>query len=361
MRILTEYVIKEFFPSFLLGMGIFTFVLFTGKIFTLVTTVFMVSPPPEILFRLLGNILLINITFALPMGVLFGAVDSFTRLSADGEIVGINSSGLRISTFSRPLLITIFFLASFSLYLQSDVAPRANLALKEILEELKVGKITALMEERVHLDKFKNCIIYIDKIKGNKLRGITIYDLRKEDQNRTIIAQKGEISSSPDEKKVTLKLVNGTITEFDKDNLTQYTKTTFTTHFLEVETPQRTKKVEKKRWDMTIPELSRKIHYFREKNITPHSLLTELHKRISIAYSPIFFLLVGMLLGVKAKKKSKGLSFGLSLPVFVVYYIILCSTEIAGQRGLFSPLVLMWLPNLSLGAFAFLFKSGKRL
>lgn len=360
MRILIQYAIKEFFPSFLLGMWVFTFVLFIGQIFPLVAALLRVSPSPEVVLQLLLNTLSINITYAIPMGVLFGGVDSLARFSADGEIVGINSTGLKTFVVVRPLMVTILFLATFCLYMQSHVAPRANLAIKEILEKLKVGKISSMVEDGVHMDRFKDYIIYIDKVEGNKLKGITIYDLKKEEQSRTIIAQKGELLFYPDQRKTTLKLYNGSIMEFDKDNLTKYTKSTFGTRSIELAPAKRVKQVDKKKWDMTIPELNARIHYFREKGITPYALLAELHKRISVAYSPLFFLLVGVILGAKARKKSKGLSFGLSLPVIIIYYIILSSAEMASEKGLFSPLVLMWLPNLSLGAFAFLFAKEKR-
>jgi lipopolysaccharide export LptBFGC system permease protein LptF len=359
MRILRLYIIKEFIPSFLLGFFIFTFVLFVSNFFPLARVFFDNRIGPATTMTLLLNIICLILPYSISMGVLLGSVNCFNRLSQDGEVVGLESCGIGPSTVILPVLGLSFLISLFCLYLHSEVSPSAHLSIKQIREDFKIEDIIAsTVEENILMDNFKDYKIYIDRITGKKLEGVTVFKIKDTGTPSVIVAKKGEIIISEKDSRSRLKLIDGTIDESDDENPTGFTKVDFDTYNIELEPIRGAKEVSKKPWDMTLRKLDRSIRDFKKQKIIPYYLLTEKYKRFSLSFSPLFFLLIGSILGIKIKGKSRVKGFGISLPIIIVYYVILLFCERISQKGVFYPFILMWLPNIFLLGFCipYLFK-----
>ena len=72
----------------------------------------------------------------------------------------------------------------------------------------------------------------------------------------------------------------------------------------------------------------------------------EIHKKFSIPVACILFVILGAPLGVMSKKGGFAISTGLSFGFFLIYYVLLIGGEEMADRGVLSPLVGMWSPNL---------------
>ena len=79
--------------------------------------------------------------------------------------------------------------------------------------------------------------------------------------------------------------------------------------------------------------------------------LVELHKKFSIPFASIIFILIGAPLGMMARKGGFAVSMAFSLGFFIIYWAFLIGGEEFADRGLLSPALSMWLPNLVLGIF----------
>ena len=76
--------------------------------------------------------------------------------------------------------------------------------------------------------------------------------------------------------------------------------------------------------------------------------LVELHKKFSIPFASIVFILIGAPLGMMARKSGFTVSMTFSLGFFIIYWAFLISGEEFADRGYLSPALSMWLPNLVL-------------
>lgn len=85
--------------------------------------------------------------------------------------------------------------------------------------------------------------------------------------------------------------------------------------------------------------------YFKSIN----KYLVELHKKFSIPFASIVFILIGAPLGVMAKRGGFAVSMGLSLGFFIIYWAFLIAGEEFADRLLLAPYLAMWLPNILLG------------
>ena len=74
----------------------------------------------------------------------------------------------------------------------------------------------------------------------------------------------------------------------------------------------------------------------------------EIHKKFSLPFACIVFVLVGAPLGIMARRGGFAVATALSLGFFVVYWGLLIAGEELADRGLLSPILGMWSPNIVL-------------
>lgn len=75
----------------------------------------------------------------------------------------------------------------------------------------------------------------------------------------------------------------------------------------------------------------------------------EVHKKLSIPFASIVFVLVGAPLGVMARRGSMGVAISLSIGFFLLYWAFLIGGEDLADRRFLSPAMSMWAPNIIVG------------
>ncbi len=83
--------------------------------------------------------------------------------------------------------------------------------------------------------------------------------------------------------------------------------------------------------------------------------LVEVHKKFSIPFACIVFILIGAPVGIMARKGGLTSGLGLSLGFFVIYWAFLIGGEELADRGFVHPAVAMWSPNILLGLLGLFF------
>ena len=74
--------------------------------------------------------------------------------------------------------------------------------------------------------------------------------------------------------------------------------------------------------------------------------LVEIHKKFSIPFASIIFVLIGVPIGIMAKRGGFSISVILSFGFFLIYYLMLIGAEELADRNKFSALICMWTPNV---------------
>jgi lipopolysaccharide export system permease protein len=114
-------------------------------------------------------------------------------------------------------------------------------------------------------------------------------------------------------------------------------------------------------WQRAQQHAQRKINQLNQTLRTSNSLLTnyirsinrymvEIHKKFSIPFSCIVFIIIGAPLGIAARKGSLGVGTTLSIFFFLVYWICLILGEDLADRMIISAFWSMWFPNLLIGS-----------
>ena len=79
----------------------------------------------------------------------------------------------------------------------------------------------------------------------------------------------------------------------------------------------------------------------------------EIHKKFSVPFACIIFVLLGMPLGILAKKSNMGVSVSISLVVFIIYWCFLILGEELADNTIINPMLAMWAPNIFLSALSY--------
>lgn len=79
------------------------------------------------------------------------------------------------------------------------------------------------------------------------------------------------------------------------------------------------------------------------------SYMVEVHKKYSIPFACIVFILIGAPLGIMTRRGGMGVAAGISVIFFLIYWAFLIGGEKFADRGLVSPFWGMWSANFVLG------------
>jgi len=80
-----------------------------------------------------------------------------------------------------------------------------------------------------------------------------------------------------------------------------------------------------------------------------NSYMVEIHKKFSIPFASIVFILIGAPLGIAARRGSLGVGATFSIIFFLVYWACLILGEDLADRQFLPPILAMWFPNIVLG------------
>jgi lipopolysaccharide export system permease protein len=293
--------------------------------------------------------------FTLPIAALAAVILTFGRLSSDNEIIAIRASGIPLTRVLLPLVVVGLILSLCLWVLNDRVIPNAYHAQRELLHETGAKNPTALLEAGTYIDDFEGYIIFIFRVEGDKLYNIRIFQPQPDGKpTRTIVAQEGEFTPIPGEQKIKLKLINGTSDEPDFKNTNNFYKLNFKTSFMTLDLAKGSGKVDKKPKGMSLRELSTAIVTFRQQTINEIPLVTEYHRKISWAFSPLIFILLGFPIAVITHRRQKTANLLLAIVFAAPYYLLSIGCQALANQGLARPEFIMWLPNLIGGVIVLL-------
>ncbi|TET44657.1 YjgP/YjgQ family permease [candidate division TA06 bacterium] len=385
MRILYSYILKEHIRPFFLGLLVLTFILIMNRAFELVDMIIGKGLSVVIVSEIFFLSLPFIIALTVPMAVLVAVLMAFGRLSHDQEIVAMRANGIRLASIMTPVLIASFILSLLMVSFNNRILPESNHKVKNLMIDVARKKPAFRIKEGVFMsamDGYNTLIKKIDQ-RTQRLFNIVIWET-KSGMLRVVSAPAGRMQSSKDGTILSLELYNGEIHELDQSDLWIYRTLSFEKHLLNMEVDAKlTRKERSHRSDRElsalamrkrVDKINEKIQASLEKvkeyetDGSPKALgerdlemrrvegkkrernryLVEIQKKYSIPFACVVFVVLGLPLGVVARRGGAGVGFGVAILFFVLYYIGLVSGEELADRGILSPFVGMWGPNVLL-------------
>ncbi len=358
MGIIDRYIAKQVIGTTLFAIAILCGVFLLGTVFKEVRPLFLGQNPSwGLLLKFIFNVIPFSLMFTIPWGFLVAVLLTFGRLSSDNELIAIRMSGRSLFRLAFPVLILGLLLSSISYLLNVDTVPRSKSNLKKTLYELVRADPNKLLTPGVVSTHFKGKMIYIEERDGDILKGLHIHTT--EDTNQVdfpdtyLYAKQAKLFVDQEKNQLRLKLSGARIETADNQSRPVARADELEPLVFNFATEEK-----KRLKPNTYTDLE--IHKALDAGEIPKDQIPkyqhELARRHSVAFAPLALALVGIPLGISARRKESSTGFAISMGIAIGYFVIhTLGDEFRNDPGHTAD-ILFWLPNglaLLIGSWLF--------
>jgi LPS export ABC transporter permease LptG/LPS export ABC transporter permease LptF len=349
-RILDRYVFKELGPPFLIGVAVFTFFLVIDRIYQLTDLVITKNVPFSLVLPLLIYMLPAFLALTLPIALLVTVLLVCGRLAGDLEVAALKASGVSPLRLFRPFLAAGIIVALLISWLTLVVGPWSSGAFQRQLFRIFQSRATTGIKERTFSATFSQFVIYVDEVSASqvRLKGLLVSDERNPEQSRVIVAREGRLLSDEATRRITLRFLDGSISESDVSDRRRFRQTQFSLYdmTLPVDSPlAAVAREEKPEKQLPLRQLRAEAEALRRAGQIYAPYYVELHKRFAFPVAALVFTVIAFPLGIRSHRGGRAVALGLSFGIAVGYYILYSTMEGLAMRNRMPAAIAMWIPN----------------
>ena len=345
MKLLDKYILKQVIEMFIMGVLVFTSIIFASDTFiTLIKQISMYGIPFKIAFLIIILHLPSVFVMTIPMGVLLATVMTLNGLSLSSEITVMRACGIGINRIAKPIFIFATIMACFSFFVNETIVPimtkqSTDLALYAFSKKnIPEGKENFTFKETKEGGLLKR-LFYVGDCTNGTLHNITVMDASKDGTIQILQAREGETTEEG------WKFQKGAIY-----TITERGKALDTTLFDD--------SVVKFGMDLS-DEMNRNLadeHNF----IQLCKLLTSVNKedknwltislfdKIALPLTTIVLVLIGVPLAITPPRVRYNRGFLFSILIIFAYYLVRALSISFGEAGSLAPVMAAFMPNIIL-------------
>lgn len=397
MKILPRYILKEHVVPFVLSLLVVTFVLLIDKVIDLLNVIIEKKLDLGTVLQLFMLSLPYMLALSIPMAVLVATILAFGRMAVDHETIAMKSSGINVYRMLGPLLVAALLLTGLMVYFNHYFLPDTNHKLKNLTVKIAYYRPMTIIKPN-EFTTVMDYTVFAKENNASELKDVLIYDRSQTRLPRIILAQSGEVVQMDNGNSLQINLHKGEMHERnDKEpNKYQIRKfESFTVNIRNLATnldftegsyrsdremtyKQLTAAIQDKKQEIAVKTkefdqlesrlqpLSQALQTYentvetrrlgimqkiasdrlKELNENLRSLQVEYHKKFSLSFAIIIFVLIGVPLGLMTRTSGIGMAFSVSSVIFLIYYVAITGGEQLADKGYMSPFVSMWISNI---------------
>jgi LPS export ABC transporter permease LptF/LPS export ABC transporter permease LptG len=351
MRILDRYIVREVFRHALLGLVVFTFVLFVPKLVRLMELFVRHSGSGSQTLKLFLCIFPSILVFTIPMAILIGVLLGLGRMSADSEIIALTALGIGRLRILLPVGVLASTGTAITLLMSLWLAPLALRNLRAIEADLITSQISFQVQPRVFDERFPRMVLYVNDVtaSGTEWHGVFLAEAGGESGSSLTLAENAIVIAEPKQGKLELHLQGGTTHEFSRADPDHYSVTAFGQSDLPIEfsglgsaQPRQLSNPERSVREL----LADKGPGWREARV-------ELHGRFAFPVACFVFALVAVPLGAQPRRGGRAAGSLLAVVLIASYYLLFVMGAGLARQGKLSPAEGIWIGNGVLAALGF--------
>lgn len=346
-KILDKYILKQVIEMFLMGVFVFTTIIFASDTFiTLIKQIAKFGIPFKVAFILILLNLPSVIVMTIPMGVLLSTVMTLNRLSLSSEVTVMRACGIGLNRIAKPIFIFAVIMSLSSFFINETIVPIMNRQSKDLAlwalgqKNIPDGKENFVFKELNDNGVLKR-LFYVGSCQKKTLYNVTVLDMAKDDTIQVLQARQGK--TSPEGWKFQKGAAytigdNGQVlnTTLFEDSVVKFG--------LDL-SKEMNKNVAK---EMNFTKL---LKYLASSNITPENrriYTIELFDKIALPLTTIVFVLLGVPLAITPPRVRYNRGFLFSILIIFAYYVVRALSISFGEAGSLAPFFAAWLPNIVL-------------
>lgn len=354
MRILTRYILGEVISHSLLGIFLFTFVLFMPNLVQIVELVVQDGASLSSVFKLIAFTLPNALTVTIPMAVLVGILLGLSRLAADSEITAMRACGFGVFDFVRIVAIVSVTAWILGLFNSLYFAPKATAAMLRLENSLRDSQATFQVQPRVFYEDFRNSVLYVQDVRNGRNASVWSHvflaDVTNPGAPKIILAEQATVVAGKHHE-LRMRLRNGEQHEMPPNDPGAYSITTFEQTDLPVEVTSGQDTVHIGHSDVPILAMSNRALYRKSRQADGRWYQIEMQKRLAYPSACLVLMLVGIPLGLSSRRGGKSMGFVLTIFLVFIYYFLSSTGMALAKQNKISVVAGVWGANL-LFAFA---------
>jgi lipopolysaccharide export system permease protein len=322
MKIVDRYILRGMLVAFTVTLVVLTLILSLGVVFKL-SDLFARGIPLKLLLLLFAAAAPAALIFTIPLSLLVSSLLVFGRLSADGEISAMRTSGISLLRIAMPPLVLALVLAALCFFINNSVVPSSHYLQRWAIRQLKTVSPADLLVEGRFVNFMGDYDFYVGRKLGNVIEKVIIRDKRKPNIPREITAQRGimELVNS----NLTITLFDVRIDPFldDRPGAGYIDELPLT-----INNAFQTDAVSKTEGDLTLTELREamrdplsqgKLSAERPLAVQAMTYRVEFSRRLVFTLACLVFVAIGVPLGIKAHRKVSSIGLALSIAIMIAF------------------------------------------
>jgi len=236
VKLLTRYVIREHIGPLIFSLSAMTSLLMLQYVARQLANLAGKGLPWAAIGRFFVLSLPFTIAMTMPMAVLMATLYAFGRMAAEHEIVAIKASGVRVRSLMLPVLGCALLLSLFMVWFNDQVLPASNHRLRILQGDIGRTKPTLALREQVMNPLSDQFFMRVARVNGNTnaIYDVTIYDLRKGPERKTIYADSGIFAVAKNGQDLQMQLYHGFAQEFVRGDAKRLQRSYFETQSVKV-------------------------------------------------------------------------------------------------------------------------------
>ena len=339
IMVLDKYLLRQFFPMFLIAISLFVFLLLLIDLFSNLVRYLNNEVPIKTILQISLYFIPKSISYAMPISLLFAAAYTLGDLYAKNELTTVFSSGIPFWRFSISLVIVGLIASFFSFYLD-DVFVIPTLKMKNDLYRRALNQYISESNSDIIIKAKSGNIVYaVDYFDYDRriLNGVRIVE---RDNEGFFVSQIR--SPSAEWKETHWEFRNAVIYQYDDNEIIRIAPffnddsynehpDTFRRHAVIVE-------------ELSAKDAGLLIQDLRSAGLPYSHVQANFYHRYSFSATSLIVMILSISMGGRFRKNILLMSLFTSLSVAVVYYIaeMLCMT-LAGLNYI-HPFVGAWFP-----------------
>ena len=347
ITLLDKYILKQVIEMFLMGVFVFTSIIFASDTFiTLIKQISMFGIP----FKVALIIIILNlpsvIVMTIPMGVLLSTVMTLNNLSLKSEITVMRACGIGLNRIAKPIFIFAVIMSLFSFFINEAVVPVMAKQSKDLAlwamgqKNIPNGKQNFVFKE-LNDRGFIKRLFYVGYCEHKTLHNITVLDTSKEGTIQVLQAREGKTSPEG------WLFEKGAIYTVDDGGKVLNT-TLFDDFQFRLGLDMSRELNSDVAREMNFAKL---VKYIATTNMPANekrSILVELFDKMALPVTTIAFVLIGVPLAITPPRVRYNRGFLFSILIIFIYYLIRALSISFGEEGTLHPFLAAWMPNIVL-------------
>jgi LPS export ABC transporter permease LptG len=355
-KALDAYLIGSVLPYVLLSLTILSSILLIQQTAKFAEVLGSTETPFHLTIQVAANLLPSILIFTLPTSVLVGTATGFGQLGHDSELIAMRAAGVGTYRIIAPLLFLGALLSALTFYVAFAVAPVSAQNLRDIALQAALYRLESPVEPRSFYTGIPGKVVYVRE--GDREKGlwgkIFIHWEEAAGEVRLVTARSGRLDFSGEQAELVLD--DATLTTLPAGGVDALAKGAHVTIERSANMRLRDDKLNLGRGTLTRrmrerePELDelnwsgllQKSRSSGDPKVRREASIT-LHRRLTLALSPLIFAFFGAGLGLKVVRGGRSKGVLLSLLSMLLYYLISIAGEQLGRAGSVQPVLGSWL------------------